>query len=92
MPKKRAMHLLVKMDRSEATEDKLEKKAYPADVIDATVEVIIISLVMMNGMQKYDPLSAGENRLQIKMDLLRKNFLEIIDNAMEEECQVPLRN
>lgn len=90
---KRAMHLLVKMDRSEKQlRDKLEEGMYPADVIDAAVDYVksyhyIDDERYARNMIRYQ--QEKKSRLQIKTDLLRKGISsEIIDHAMEEEYQV----
>ncbi|MCU6760979.1 recombination regulator RecX [Brotonthovivens ammoniilytica] len=91
--KKRAMHLLEKMDRSEKQlRDKLKEGMYPADVMDAAIDYVksyhyIDDERYARNLIRYQ--QEKKSRLQMKMDLLKRGISsEIIDNAMEEECQV----
>lgn len=91
--KKRAMHLLEKMDRTESNlKDKLRQNGYPEELIDDAIAYV----------KKYhyiDDLRYAKNYIRchqeqksagkLKMELMRKGVAkELIVQALEEEFQV----
>ena len=94
--KKRAMHLLEKMDRTEKQlRDKLTENGYPNDLVDEAVEYVksyhyIDDRRYAENYIRYRQES--KSRILLKNELLRKGISsQIIDEAMEAEYQMDPR-
>lgn len=91
--KKRAMHLLEKMDRTESNlRDKLRQNDYPEDLIDAAVDYVkrfhyIDDLRYAKNYIHYH--QSGKSAGKLKMDLLQKGVAkELIEQALAEEFEM----
>lgn len=94
--KKRAMHLLEKMDRTEKQlRDKLTENGYPSDLVDEAVEYVrsyhyIDDRRYAENYIRYRQES--KSRILLKNELLRKGISsQIIDEAMEAEYHMDPR-
>ena len=94
--KKRAMHLLEKMDRTEKQlRDKLTENGYPNDLVDEAVEYVrsyhyIDDRRYAENYIRYRQES--KSRILLKNELLRKGISsQIIDEAMEAEYHMDPR-
>ena len=88
--KNRAMHLIVKMDRTECQlRRKLKENSYPDDVIDEAVNYVKAFSYVDDYRYSCSYIRsgcAGKSRLKLKTELAKKGVSsDVINSAMEEE-------
>ena len=91
--KKRALHLLERMDRTEyQLREKLRASDYPEDVIEEAIEYVKSFHYLDD--ERYAEMftrykKEGMSRRQIKQKLIQKGIAcDIVENAIEEEYDV----